>query len=206
MTEQEQIQQLKSWIKQYGLTVLAGIVIAIVITSGWRYWQNYRNKILLHASAIYDEMLTEHAQNKMTGATIRAKKLLEHYVRTPYSKMAALMISRDAVLNKNYSDALTQLDWVIDHSKDSALREIARTRKARIFIAENKPDDALTTLEKLEDKSFIGLVDEIRGDAYLAKNDSTSARLSYQLALEELPDADVTRPILQMKYDNLATN
>ena len=206
LTEQEQIQQLKSWIKQYGLTVLAGIVIAVVITSGFRYWQNYRNKILFHASAIYDEMLTARAQNNTQGAITHAKKLLNHYSSTPYSKMAALMIAEDATLNKNYSDALTQLDWTIDHSKDNALREIARTRKARIFIAENKPDDALTTLEKLDDTHFIGLVDEIRGDAYLAKNDNTSARQSYQLALEELPDADVARPILQMKYDNLAIN
>src|SRR3990167_9277684 len=105
MTEQEQIQQLKSWIKQYGLTVLAGIVIAVVITSGFRYWQNYRNKILFHASAIYDEMLTARAQNNTQGAITHAKKLLNHYSSTPYSKMAALMIAEDATLNKNYSDA-----------------------------------------------------------------------------------------------------
>jgi len=206
LTEQEQIQQLKTWIKQYGVTILAGIVIAVVITSGWHYYQNHRNKVLLHASAVYDEMLTLRAQNNTKDSIVQAKKLLRHYSNTPYAQMAALMIARDAALNKNYSEAATQLTWVIDHSKDRSLREIARTRLSRILIEENKPDDALHLLKKLDDANFIGLVDEIRGDAYLAKNDRAAARTAYGLALNEIPNAEETRPILQMKYDNLATN
>lgn len=206
LTEQEQIQQLKTWVKQYGFTILAGIFIAIMMTSGWRYYQNYHNKTLSHASAVYDEMPTLRAQNNTSGSLVQAKKLLSHYARTPYAQMAALIIARDAALNQNYSEASKQLNWVIDHSKDRSLREIARTRLARILIEEKKPDDALTLLKKLDDANFIGLVDEIRGDAYLIKNDSVAARKSYGLALSEIPKAEETRPILQMKYDNLATN
>jgi predicted negative regulator of RcsB-dependent stress response len=206
LTEQEQIQQLKTWIKQYGPTILASILIAVAVTSGWHYWQNYRNKILTHASAVYNEMLALRAQNNINGATIQAKKLISHYPKTPYAHMAALLIAREAVINKNYPEAITQLTWVINHSKDPSLREISRTRLSRIFIEENKPDEAIQLLTKLDDKNFIGLVDEIRGDAYLAKKDSASARKYYRSALDELPNAEEIRPILQMKYDNLATN
>lgn len=206
LTEQEQIQQLKTWIKQYGFTILAGIILAMIITSGWRYYQNYRNKILLHASAVYDEMLTLRAQNNNKDAIIQAKKLVSHYPKTPYAQIAALMIARDAAFNKNYPEVAVQLTWVMDHSKDASLREIARTRLARTLIEENKPDEALALLKKQDDPNFIGLVDEIRGDAYLVKNDKSAARQAYQLALNDIPNAEETRPILQMKYDNLATN
>lgn len=204
LTEQEQIQQLKNWIKQYGFTILAGIVIALLITSGWRYWQNYRNKILSHASVIYDELLTLRAQNNIDGASVQAKKLLSHYPKTPYAQMAALMLAREAVLKKNYDEAINQLNWVLDHSKDYSLREITRIRLARILITENKPEAALNLLNKWDDKNFIGLVDEVRGDAYMAQNDRNAARHSYQLALSEIPGAEINRPVLQMKYDNLA--
>jgi len=204
LTEQEQVQQLKNWIKQYGLTILAGIVIALIITSGWHYWQSYRNKILSHASIIYDEMLTLRAQNNTDGASVQAKKLLSHYPKTPYAQMAALMLAREAVLRKNYAEAANQLNWVLDHSKDYSLREIARIRLARILITEKKPEAALDLLKKLDDKSFIGLVDEVRGDAYIAQNDMNAARNAYQLALAEIPSAEINRPVLQMKYDNLA--
>jgi predicted negative regulator of RcsB-dependent stress response len=73
------------------------------------------------------------------------------------------------------------------------------------LIAENKANDSLTLLTQVDDKSFSGLIDEVRGDAYLATNDKTKARAAYQLALSELPNAEVVRPLLQMKYDNLTT-
>lgn len=204
LTEQEQIQQLKNWIKQYGMTVLAGILIALVVTTGLRYWQNYRNKILTHASVVYDEMLTLRAQNNADGASLQAKKLLSKYASTPYASMAALILAREAVVKKNYAQATQQLNWVLDHSKDSSLREIARIRLARILIAQNKASMSLDLLNKTEDKSFVGLVDEVRGDAYVAQHDKNSARHAYQLALNEIPNAEISRPVLQMKYDNLA--
>ncbi len=204
LTEQEQIQQLKNWIKQYGLTILAGIVMALIITSGWRYWQNYRNKILTHASMVYDEMLTLRAQNNSDRANVQAKKLLSDYASTPYAQMAAMLLAREAILKKNYPEAITQLNWVMDHSKDQSIREIARIRLARLMIAQKKPDSAIELLKNLDDKIFIGLVDEVRGDAYAAQNNVASARKAYQLALSEIPNAEVSRPILQMKFDNLA--
>lgn len=204
LTEQEQIQQLKTWLKQYGPTVVLGIVLALIMTTSWRYWQNYHNKVLTHASNIYDEMLTLRAQNNVSGALAQAQKLLSHYRKTPYADMASLLLARDAVLKKNYPEAIQQLNWVINHSKNSSVREIARIRMARILLAEQKPDEALDLLKRSDDKNYIGLVDEVRGDAYLMQHDSATARRAYQLALQELPNAEVTRPILEMKYANLA--
>lgn len=204
ITEQEQIQQLKDWVKQYGLTILTGITLALVITTGWRYWQNYHEKMLIRASSVYDEMLTSRAQGNASGTMAQAKKLLEHYGNTPYASMASFMLAREAVLKKNYSDAITQLNSVIDHSKDPAMREIARLRIARILITEKKPQDALNLLRKIADKNFNGLVNEISGDAYLAMGNQPAARKAYQAGLQELPNAEVTRPILQMKLDNLS--
>ncbi len=204
LTEQEQIQQIKAWLKQYGPTVLAGVLIAIAFSAGWQYWQSYRNKVLTHASGVYDEMLVLRTQNDTNSAAVQAKKLLDHYSSTPYAQMAAMMLARDAVLKKNYPEAIKQLNWVLNHSKEYSIKEIARIRLARILIMQKNPEAALDLLKKLDDKNFIGLVDEVRGDAYLAQNNVVSARQAYQLALSEIPNAEINRPVLQMKYDNLA--
>ena len=204
LTEQEQIQQLKTWLKQYGPTVILGIFLAFMMTTGWRYWQNYQTKILVHASNVYDEMLVLRAQNNTSEALVQAQKLLTHYPKTPYADMAALLLARSAVLKKEYPEAKTQLTWVIDHGHHAMLRDMARIRMARILITEQKPDEALDLLKKVDTKSYRGLADEVCGDAYLAKQDSVAARKAYQLALQELPNAEVTRPILEMKYANLA--
>ena len=205
MTEQEQIEILKKWIKQYSLVILAGVVIAILVITGWRYYQQRQTKILSHASAVYDEMLTKRAQNDPAATSIQAQKLFKHYSQTTYGQMAAFMLARDAAVKKQYIEAEKHLNWVLDHSSIPSMRQIARLRLARVLIAEEKPDEALSVLKKIEDKSFNGLTEEIRGDAYLIKNDRIKARESYKQALVDLPNAEVIRPLLQMKYDNLAT-
>ncbi len=204
LTEQEQIELLKQWIKQYSLVILAGLAISLVTITGWRYWQARQQRILNHASSVYDEMLTARAQNNPANTQLQSTKLFTHYSGTTYAQIAALMLARDAVYEKNYTEAEKQLNWVIDHGGAPSYRQVARIRLARVLINENKPDDSLDILKKVEDKSFNGLIDEVRGDAWLAKHDAAKAREAYQQALNELPNAEVIRPILQMKFDNLA--
>ncbi len=206
LTEQEQIELLKNWIKQYSLVILAGVVIAVVAISGWRYWQQRQNKTLNHASAIYDEMLTMRAQNDANATLVQAEKLFSHYSQTTYGQIAAFMLARDAIIKRNYPKAEKHLYWAIDHSKTGPVRQIARLRLARVYIAEQKPQNAIKILRTTEDANFNGLINEVRGDAYLAMKNTTMARQSYQQALSELPNAESIRPLLQMKYDNLTTN
>jgi len=154
---------------------------------------------------VYDEMLTMRAQNDSAATFIQAKKLFAHYPQTTYGQMAAFMLARDAIIKKNYPQAENHFHWILDHSHVASFRQIARLRLARLLIAEKKPADSLTILQTVEDNNFSGLTDEVRGDAYLAMNNVASARQSYHQALSELPNAEVIRPLLQMKYDNLIT-
>lgn len=203
LTEQEQVQQLKNWIKQYGLTVLLGIAVALLTTYGWRYWQNYKNHILEEASRLYDEMLVQNAENHIEPATAKANLLINKYPKTPYATMAALMLGRYASA-KDPKAASTQFNWVITHSKDPSIREIARIRLARLRINENKPEDALSLLNTVDDNNFISLIDEIRGDAFYSQHNFKAAKESYQLALQALPASTLSRPILKMKLNNVS--
>lgn len=206
MTEQEQIELLKNWIKQYSLVIIAGVALAMLAITGWRYWQQREYKINSHASAVYDEVLTMRAQNNLQATEVQADKLFTHYPKTVYSQMAALMLARDAVQNNNYPLAEKNLQWAMDHSHTKAFTEIARLRLARVYIAENRASEALRLLNTVNDDSFNGFINEVKGDAYLALNQRDEARSAYLAALNALPNADVLRPLLQMKADNLATS
>lgn len=204
LTEQEQIEILKKWIKQYSFVILAGVLIAVAIISGWRFWQNRQLKILSHASSVYDEMLARRSQNDPVATLVQAQKILTHYPQTIYGQMAALMIARDAAVKKDYALAIEKLNWVIAKTKVTPLRQMAKLRVARILITQHQPEKSLQILENVDDNSFVGLIDEVRGDAYFALKNISKAREAYQKALTELPNAEIIRPMLQMKYDNLA--
>lgn len=206
MTEQEQIELLKNWVKQYSLVILAGVLAASIAIFGWRTWQDRQYRILSHASAIYDEMLTARAQNNAEATLVQAQKLFDHYPKTTYGQLAALMLARDAAYKKDYQKAMTQLSWVMQQSGISSMRQIARLRLARIQLAQQQPAESIKTLTTVEDNSFNSLINEERGDAFYAMKQNQKAREAYQQALNDLPNADVIRPLLQMKFDNLATD
>jgi predicted negative regulator of RcsB-dependent stress response len=203
LTEQEQIEMLKNWIKQYSFVILASVVFTILVISGWRYWQDRQNKNLVHASAVYDEMLTLRARSDSAGAAVQAQKLLSHYGKTTYGQMAALMLAREAAIKKNFPETEKYLRSVLKNSDVASLKQIARIRLARTLITEQKSQDAITLLNTVDDKNFNGLTDEVKGDAYYALKNTAMARQSYKQALTELPNAEIIRPLLQMKYDNL---
>jgi predicted negative regulator of RcsB-dependent stress response len=206
LTEQEQIELLKTWIKQYSLVILAGMALAFVSITGWRYWQQRQNKIISHASSVYDEMLTVRAQNNASATLVQADKLFTHYPHTVYSQMAALMLARDAINKKDFAAAEKHYEWVIDHSSVDSFRQIARIRLARVLLVNGNPQKSLDTLKTVNEKSYQGMIEEVKGDAYLAMHNIALAREAYKKALAELPNAEVIRPLLQMKYDNLATS
>ena len=151
-------------------------------------------------------MVTKRAKNDAKTTVIQAQKLHDHYAQTIYGQIASLMLAREAIDKKNYLVAEKQLTALLDQSNIASFRQIIRLRLARVLMVEQKPEEAIKVLEKVDDKNFNGLTNELRGDAYLAMKNMDMARQSYQLALTELPNSETIRPLLQMKYDNLTVN
>lgn len=203
LTEQEQVELLKKWLKEYGLVILVSVLLALAILFGWRTWQERQMKISLRASALYDEMIIHQAQNNKTLTLNAARKLFRKYKNTLYGEFAALSLAKEAIRTSDFKKAEEYMEWVIKKGQNASLRQIARLRLARLLIAEKKLPFALKALRNVEDKSFKGMIEEIKGDAYLALKEPEKAREAYGQALKSLPNAEIIRPLLQMKYDNL---
>ena len=203
LTEQEQVELLKGFIKQYSMMIVLGILFAGLAIFLWRTYQERENRLDNHASLIFDEMLSAKTEHDTNAMQFNADKLEKHYTKTVYRSFAALLLANDAIARKNYLEAEKQLNWVIYKSHTVPLKQIARLRLARVYIANQHPEKALQLLNKTDDSHFEGLIDEVKGDAYLSLHQSSVAKAWYQKALETLPEAANLHPLLQMKYDNL---
>jgi len=205
LTEEEQVQQLKSWLKTYGPTVIISIFLAFSLSYAWDYWKEHKIKVATNASEVYDQMLAMRTQNNIRDTEAEAKTLISKFPKTPYANMAALMLARDAAIEKNYEEAKKQLNWVLANSSTVAIQDIAATRIARILIQEKKPEEAIAILDRVKDPSFKALANETKGDAYLMLKDKTKALESYRKSNDELQNIGISRPLLEMKIQNLAT-
>lgn len=203
-TEEEQLAKVKSWLKEYGPTIIISVLIVIGGTFGWRYWQGHQEKIRLQASVGYEQMMTNLVKNDNKKTTLQAEYLIKEFPNTGYAQIAGLVLARIAVEGNKLEQADKHLQWVIDNSKTSSTIQIAKIRKARVLLAQNKPKKALALLQKVDDKAYTAAIEMTKGDIYLRIKQKEKAKQAYNSALNALSKIDISRPILQMKLDNLS--
>jgi len=203
-TEDEQLEALKKWWLENGLSIVAGVVIGIVAIFGWRGWQSHQRTIAVAASSLYTETIVNIRQGNTTRAREVANQLLAEYGSSGYATFAALLLARLDVDENNDQAALEQLQWVLDNADQEGLKHLARLRMARVHLAMHQPEKALEVLDVPSQGKFTAGYEELKGDIYVQLNQIDRARTSYQLALAESDSPAGNNNIyLQLKLDDI---
>lgn len=204
-TEEEQIDDLKRWIKSYGPPIIMGILLAIALIYGWRYWHSYQHNRAVKASVLYQQAVDAY-QTKHTDLLAKSVATLQKkHSKSPYASYAVFLQVKVAADQQDYSAAETELNWVIKHSHDKNIKAIAQLRLGSIQTANHQEKAAIKTLESIKNPAFKGLAHIKIADAYLALGDTAHARINYETASQLLPDAGNTMPTLAVKLDNAST-
>lgn len=203
LEEQEQIDEIKAWWKQYrGLVIL--VVAAILVTvGGMRGWSYYQNKQGLEAGELYTQLQGAVGANDPKKVQDIAAVLIDRYGRTGYAQFAALAAAKAAFDGGDLAAATGRLQWVVDNARDVETRDIARLRLAIVFLDQKKYDDALKLLEAQHVDSLSALYGDLKGDVLVAQGKVQEARASYQLALDKSDARSSYRALIQVKLDAL---
>ncbi len=203
-TEEEQLEQLKSWLKDYGPSFIIGVVLALSVGFGWNYWQQRQLRLSEQASIAYTRVLNDLVEDNVEDARIKAEAIVTTFKHTPYALWSAMALAKMDVDEKKYADAKTHLQWVMDHAKDASLLQTARLRFAKVLLAEKNNALALTTLNKVDDATFEGLIEETKGDIYAAAGETEKAVVAYKKAIRILKEQGIANPaFLIMKLQNV---
>lgn len=201
-SDNEQIDRLKAWWKQYSRFILISVLALAVIVGGWRWWYQQRTTVINNASVIYERLLGQLAEADTVQSQVYAEDLVTHYPNTIYGQMAALILAREAVYSEDITQAQQQLQGLINQGKDPVLRQIARIRLARLLLSEGEGQQALESLATIDDEAYLGLVREVEGDIYVYEGDPEKAREVYTQALSFYAQSG-QHPLLQLKLNNL---
>jgi len=203
LTDDEQWEAVRHWIKENGPSVVAGVVLGAAALFGWRYFETYRNTNALKAAAQFSELTVALERNDSAKSRQIADGLIKEYPRSPYADQAQLTIARLYVDNEQLANAIAPLTQVMNNSKDSELRQIARLRLARVMIDQGKPDEAIKTLAAGTPGAFGARYHEVRGDALYAKKDIPGAATEYKAALAAGDPNSVDASLLELKIADL---
>jgi predicted negative regulator of RcsB-dependent stress response len=204
LSDKEQWEQIRTWVRENGLWIVAGVGLAAAGLQGWRWWQGHLDQRGVKASAAYTRMIEAMEKGDRSQAFVRLGELERDYPSSPYADQAKLLAARVYVEGNELDKAAQELATVMNHSRDHELALVARMRLARIEIAQGKPDAALATLNAVEPGAFAARYHEVRGDAWYAKGDRPAALKEYRSAAgsPDLGDA----ALLDLKIADLAAD
>ena len=204
-TEEEQVEKLKAWLKENGMSIVFGIVIGIGGIGGYNYWQHVQRTTAEEASGHYTRMLEALAAND--GETLRehADTLTAEYASTEYALLARLALAKNQVENADFAAAAEELQQVVGSAGQEPLAYVARTRLAAVQIQLEQYDQALSTLTADFPADFVAIVDELRGDALVGQGKTDEAIAAYRRAQQASPSPAHPEFLLQ-KLNDLGSN
>ena len=203
LEEQEKVDALKAWWKDNGQWVWAGVLALAVGYAGYQGWHYYQRNQAAKAGVLF-EAVRIAAQQGDAAKTLQAAKVLQE--AQPDSALASRGALIAAAVNHVKGDRAatqTELEWIIGHTREAALADLARLRQAGLLADDRKYDDALKLLESNHEADFAALTADLRGDILLALKRPDQAREAYKAAAEKSPPDDVLHQFAQSKLEAL---
>ena len=204
LTDEEQLEQVKRVVAENWIWVAGGVLLGAALIFGYRYYDGYQNQRALQAAARFGALTDALEHNDKAKTLQLADGLIQEFPASPYADQAQLVLARVYVDDGQLDKAVAPLTQVMEHSKDTELKHVARLRLARVLTAEGKPDAALSTLSGDAPGAFAATYHEVRGDAFYAKHDLKSAETEYKAALTGGMGAADTG-LLELKLADLAS-
>lgn len=199
-TEEQQVEALQKWWKENATSAMVGLGIGIVAILGWNYWQDYKKEQTGKASAVYDQLLKDVAENKASEIDTVANKLKTEFGSTEYATYSVLMQAKTKVEAGDLASAKELLQGLANQSND--LTQLAKLRLVRLYLATGEFEKGLQLAGQVDPKKvagFEGNYDELVGDLYVALDRIDEARTAYEKAIRE----GYNSPLLQFKLDDL---
>jgi predicted negative regulator of RcsB-dependent stress response len=129
--------------------------------------------------------------------------LLEHYPRTLYASMGALVAARFHFDRADLKSAKAQLQWAMERASSDDFRDLARLRLAAVLLDEKAYDEGLKLLEEKHGAAYDAQYAALRGDILMAKNQPAEARSAYKIALDKAKGDGAFRESVRMRLEAL---
>jgi len=199
-SEKEQIEELRAWWSEYGLYIIAGVVIAVGGLIGFNQYTSQKLAGQIEASELFETLAEHVSDGKLDEAELIADDLANNYASTTYAAQSRLSMARLYMDKNRDQDAVDVLNELLAVRGNDALKKIGRLRLAHVLLYQDKPQEVADLLEGVEAAAFAALYDELLGDAYLALDRFEEAGDAYRRALADpAPNPTIDRALVQMK-------
>jgi predicted negative regulator of RcsB-dependent stress response len=206
LEEQEQLDELKHFWKQYGNAITWVLIAVMGSYVGWNGYQYWQRQQATKASALFDEVERTAASGDVAKLERSLEDMKERFPQTTFAAQSALLAAKVFQQNEKMEAAQSALKWASEKSADEASAQLARIRLANLQAQQKAYDEALKTLSKPFTPAFAGLAADVQGDISVAQNKPAEAVKAYSDAWTQLADNAEYRRLVAAKLNALGVD
>ncbi len=203
LQEQEQLDTLKAFWKQYGNLITWVLIIGLAGLAGWNGWQQWQRSQATSAGAMFDELDRAVQAADADRVAKVFGDLKAQYPRTVFAQQAGLFAARALYDKSKVDEAVEALKWVADNATEDEYKAIAHLRLAAIQAERKQYDEALKSVALVTQPTFAALADDRRGDILLAQGKPDEARVAFEAAWQAMPETLEYRQLVEAKLNTL---
>lgn len=203
LEEQEQLDQIKYFWKQYGNLITWALIVVLGAFAGWNFYQYWQRSQAMQAAAMYDEVERVVASADAAKIDRVFADMKERFASTTYAQQAGLLVAKQYYNAGNAEAAKAALGWVADKAGDAGYQALAKLRLAGILVESKAFDEALKQLSGSFPASFDGLVADRKGDILLLQGKRSQAVAEYEKAYRSLDEGTEYRRLVEVKLNSL---
>ena len=206
LEEQEQLDQLKAFWKQYGNLISSALIVVfgtIAAYNGYQYWQRTK---AAQASGMYDEVERAAQSGDVAKLDRALADMKDQFGNTSYAQQAGLLAAKQFQEKGNADSAKAALTWVAGNATDDSYKAIARLRLAAVLFETKAYDEAFKQVDGAFPKEFTGLVADRRGDILSVQGKKPEARAEYEKAFKTLDERTEYRRLVEVKLNAMGVD
>jgi len=202
LDEKEQIEEIKSWLKENWLALVAGVIVGFGGLFSWNWYQDSVYESNTQALAIFDQAQQELTLGNFDSALALLQNLRSDYNSSPYTDFLGLLYSTYLLSNGNTADAAVEIEYVLNNTTDDYLRLIATWRLARVNVEITNYDRALELVQN-KNHALSANFTELEGDVYFFRGEFDLASNTYMSILSDPNINSIDLNTLMLKINNL---
>jgi predicted negative regulator of RcsB-dependent stress response len=203
LEEQEQLDQLKHFWKQYGNLITWALILVLGAVAAWNGYQRWQHDQSLQAAAMFDEMERVVLAGDAQKAERAFSDMKDRFGKAAYTQQAGLLLAKMAYESGKTDAAKATLTWLVDNASDKGYASVARLRLAAVLMDAKAYDEALKLLATGVAEEFVPLADDRRGDIYILLGKKSEAKAEYTKAYKGFDERSEYRRLVSVKLNAL---
>lgn len=187
-TDEETAELIREWLQQYGLTIIAGLVIGVGVLFGIQWWKNTQQDKKSQQSAVVEAVNTalENEEYSQAMALTQQQELSNDDI----AALADLLAAKSAFELGDLAQAQDFLHKA-SQAKDILLAQTAQYRLAQVYALSGQYDEALAQAQLLKDTPYDAQIALLEGNIEQMRGRYEQALAHYQRAQTLSPSAEV---------------